>query len=75
VRQSQGAVLFFNSQPEAEAHCPNDTVVWVDLQSGVIYKLGQSTHGAARRGHYMCQKDAALLLKQEKLIEGQRGRI
>jgi len=73
VGQSLASVEFFNSEPEAEAHCQHDTVVWVDLQTGVMYKLGQSTHGVSRRGHYMCQKVASLLLKEE-LIEAQRDR-
>ena len=48
---------------QAAAHCPSDTVVWVNTLSHVYHFPGVSSHGHSfywntREGTYMCESDA-----------------
>ena len=48
---------------QAAAHCPTDTVVWVNTRSHVYHFPGVSSHGNSfywntREGTYMCEADA-----------------
>lgn len=48
----------FQSEREAQAHCPKDTVVWVNTNSGVYHFKGQRWYGRTKQGAYECRKDA-----------------
>jgi hypothetical protein len=48
----------FTTQDAAQAHCPQDTVVWLDSDSGIYYLQGDAAFGKANPGAYVCQKDA-----------------
>ena len=41
-------------------HCPKDTVVWVDPQSGMYYFKENSAYGRSGAGRYACRGDADL---------------
>jgi hypothetical protein len=41
----------------AKLRCPLDTVVWINLNSGVYHFPGKGDYGTTRRGAYMCEKD------------------
>ncbi len=48
---------------QARAHCPSDTVVWVNTGTGVCHFTGVSSHGNTyyrwtRLGVYMCEGNA-----------------
>ena len=48
---------------QAAAHCPSDTVVWVNTLSHVYHFPGVSSHGHSfywntGEGAYMCESDA-----------------
>jgi hypothetical protein len=43
---------------EAEAHCTNDLVVWLDLPSRVYYFRGQQRSGSTPNGGYGCREEA-----------------
>jgi hypothetical protein len=48
---------------QARAHCPSDTVVWVNTRSHIYHFPGASYHGrdyfgSTRGGAYMCEADA-----------------
>jgi hypothetical protein len=49
----------FRFEDEARAHCPSDTVVWVNARSGVYHFSGVSRHGenyyGRTEGAYMCE--------------------
>jgi hypothetical protein len=43
---------------EAEAHCTNDLVVWLDLPSKVYYFRGQQRYGSTPNGACVCREQA-----------------
>ena len=48
----------FTSEREAQAHCPKDVVVWVNLPTGVYHFKGQRWYGNTKSGAYECCKEA-----------------
>ena len=48
----------FNSEQEAQNHCPKDVVVWLNLPTGVYHFQGERWYGNTRAGAYVCQKEA-----------------
>ena len=48
----------FQSEQEAQHHCPKDTVVWVNTKTGVYHFKGERWYGATRQGCYECRKEA-----------------
>jgi hypothetical protein len=45
----------FASEAQAKAHCPLDTVVWVNLSSKVYHFSGTRNYGNTKSGAYMCE--------------------
>lgn len=48
----------FQTEQDAQAHCPKDTVVWVNLSTGVYHYPGQRWYGNTKNGAFMCEKEA-----------------
>jgi type V secretory pathway adhesin AidA len=49
----------FATEQAAKAHCPGDTIVWVNLGGSKNYHTSSDRYyGKTRRGAYMCQKEA-----------------
>jgi hypothetical protein len=48
----------FQSEQEAQRHCPADTVVWVNTATGVYHYRGQRWYGNTKHGAYECKKEA-----------------
>ena len=48
----------FPDEASAKAHCPTDTVVWLNLSSKVYHLAGTPVYGKTKKGAYSCQKDA-----------------
>ncbi|HEU0217868.1 MAG TPA: hypothetical protein VFQ90_14515 [Stellaceae bacterium] len=48
----------FAEESAAKAHCPSDTVVWVNLSSKVYHFSGNKDYGSTKKGAYACEKDA-----------------
>jgi hypothetical protein len=55
---AQHPVAEFPSEQEAQRHCPADTVVWLNLRSGVYHFKGERWYGRTRSGAYVCEKEA-----------------
>jgi hypothetical protein len=49
----------FSNEAQAKAHCPSDTVVWVNLTSKVYHFSGTKNYGNTKHGAYMCERDTA----------------
>lgn len=48
----------FQSEQQAQQHCPHDAVVWVNTKTGVYHLKGERWYGATKDGAYVCRKDA-----------------
>ncbi len=48
----------FQTDQQAQRHCPKDTVVWVNLNTGVYHYRGQRWYGNTNHGAYECMKEA-----------------
>ena len=51
-------LTLFNSETQAQQHCPNDTVVWLNTATGVYHFAGQRWYGATKNGAFVCQQEA-----------------
>ena len=49
----------YASEGEAKAHCPGDTVVWVNTKSNIYHFAGTRNYGNTKSGAYMCERDTA----------------
>src|SRR5262245_12182653 len=54
-----GAANQFASESDAKARCRTDTVVWVNLRTGVYHFAGNKRYGGTKTGAYMCEGDTA----------------
>ena len=48
----------FQSEQMAQKHCPKDTVVWVNLPTGIFHFKGERWYGRTKNGAYVCEKEA-----------------
>jgi hypothetical protein len=48
----------FQAEMQAQQHCPNDTVVWLDLHKRIYYVKGQRLYAQGRTGTFVCQEEA-----------------
>ena len=48
----------FTSEQSAQQHCPTDTVVWLNLPTGVYHFKGQRWYGNTKSGAYVCEQEA-----------------
>jgi hypothetical protein len=48
----------FPTEQQAQQHCPNDTVVWLNLYSGIYHFKGQLWYANTSKGAFVCQREA-----------------
>ena len=48
----------FPSEAEAQQHCPRDTVVWLNLPTGIYHYKGQRWYGNTIPGAFVCRSEA-----------------
>jgi hypothetical protein len=48
----------FGSEQEAQQHCPSDTVVWLNLPTGIYHFKEERWYGATKSGAFVCQREA-----------------
>ena len=48
----------FQTEQQAQQHCPADVVVWLNVPSGVYHFKGQRWFGNTKNGAFVCQKEA-----------------
>ena len=48
----------FATEQQAQRHCPNDIVVWLNLPTGIYHMKGERWYGRTKDGAYICEKEA-----------------
>ena len=48
----------FRYEAQAQRHCPDDTVVWLDFRKGVYYLKHQSRYAQGSTGSFVCREEA-----------------
>jgi hypothetical protein len=48
----------YATETQAAAHCPRDTVVWLNTRSGIYHFQGTRSYGNTVTGAYMCERDS-----------------
>ncbi len=51
-------LTLYPTETQAQAHCPADTVVWLNTPSGIYHFKGQRWYGRTKHGAYVCEKEA-----------------
>ena len=55
---SSASLQLFSSEAAAQAHCPRDTVVWLNTNTGIYHEKGMRWYGRTKHGAYVCRKEA-----------------
>jgi hypothetical protein len=59
MADSQGQPLgLFQIEGQAQQHCPNDIVVWLDLKKRIYYLPRQRMYGQGRTAVFACRNEA-----------------
>jgi hypothetical protein len=56
-RSTPTVLVAFRTEEQAQAHCPKDTVVWIDPQNAMYYLKGHGKYGSIA-GRYACRDEA-----------------
>jgi hypothetical protein len=48
----------FRYEAQAQRHCPNDAVVWLDFNRGVYYLKEQRRYARGASGSFVCRDEA-----------------
>jgi hypothetical protein len=48
----------FSTESAAQAHCPKDVVVWLNIPSGIYHYRAERWYGRTKHGAYACEKEA-----------------
>jgi len=49
----------FDTEAQAQHHCPNDIVVWLNLPTMIWHTKGERWYGVTKNGAYVCREEAA----------------
>jgi hypothetical protein len=55
---AEGGLTLYTAEQAAQQHCPDDTVVWLNLPTGIFHFQGQRWYGNTKTGEYVCEKEA-----------------
>jgi hypothetical protein len=58
----------FRYENDAQAHCPADTVVWLDFKKRKYYLNDQKLYGHGFHGSYVCLEEARRSLYRRSLL-------
>jgi hypothetical protein len=48
----------FRYEAQAQRHCPDDAVVWLDFRKEIYYLKQQKRYGLGSTGSFVCRKEA-----------------
>lgn len=57
INTANAQMSFFQTELLAQLHCPNDTVVWLDMTKQRYYESRQKKYGRGRNGLFACRKE------------------
>jgi hypothetical protein len=55
---AQAPLSLFPNAAQAQQHCPNDSVVWLDFKKRIYYLQGQRLYARGRTAMYVCREEA-----------------
>lgn len=56
---AQARLREYDSEEQAQKHCPKDTVVWSEFKGGGLFHVkGSPRYGKTPDGGYLCRKEA-----------------
>jgi hypothetical protein len=58
LESAEGNPTLYPTEQTAQKHCPNDTVVWLNLPSGVYHFKGERWYGRTKNGAFVCEGEA-----------------
>jgi hypothetical protein len=58
ANHASAQLSLFQTEMQAQQHCPNDTVVWLDFSKRTYYVKGQRLYAQGRTGIFVCQEAA-----------------
>lgn len=53
-----GDLTLYPTEQRAQKHCPQDTVVWLNLPTGVYHFKGERWYGNTKNGAFVCEQEA-----------------
>src|SRR5215472_4794205 len=53
-------LTLFQNEQQAQKHCPQDKVVWLNLSSGIYHFKGQRWYANTNNGAFVCEQEADL---------------
>ena len=53
-----GKLALFQLEQDARAHCPSDTVVWLNTNSGIYHEKGTRWYAKTKDGAFVCEREA-----------------
>jgi hypothetical protein len=55
---ASGQLQLFSTEAAAQGHCPKDTVVWLNTNTGIYHEKGMRWYGRTHYGAYVCRAEA-----------------
>jgi len=52
------ALALFRNESQAQRHCPDRTIVWLDFRRGRYYLKGQRRYASGYTGSFVCRNEA-----------------
>jgi hypothetical protein len=52
------AQAIFSGEGAAQAHCPGDVVVWLNIPTHIYHEQGMRWYGRTKNGAYVCKTEA-----------------
>jgi hypothetical protein len=53
-----GDLTLYTTEQKAQRHCPKDTIVWLNLPSGIYHFKGERWYGNTKSGAFVCEQEA-----------------
>jgi len=58
ANDASAQLSLFQTDVQAQQHCPDDTVVWLNSDKRIYYVVGQRLYAQGKKGVFVCQKEA-----------------